>query len=288
MSHGAFRKQPQSMGIMPRSPHLRPAAVLLCCTLSMLLFSTAGAQDSQSPPTAFVQRPLTLPQGVLRAGAAISVVSFGEADIGSAMAAAGALGVTDDVEVGLMPLGLAMSPEAEFTLVGLYGQFRLLDGPVQLAMRLGYARQVLLEEHSLTFSLPIQIGAGPVRLDSGLHVSWLSADSLVGLANPFSLPVYNNHFAGVPLVASLQFHPNLFAGVRTGVGFGDLDQPGDSLFVPLGAHLGSSVRVGDALLDVASVFRFPVFVGSYLDNPVTDFWQLNLEAQVHFQVFTRS
>lgn len=55
--------------------------------------------------------------------------------------------------------------------------------------------------------------------------------------------------------------------------------------MPLGGHLGVSVPAGKQLLDLASVFRYPLLLTTNTDNQVTDLWQMLFEIEVHVGVY---
>ena len=193
-------------------------------------------------PTAFAERPLTLPRGLVRADAIFSGRSaermFGTGR-DSSLHFLGTLGVGlgDDFEGGLVLLPLELVPDTRYEAIGAYGLGRYLGGDVEAGV-FAEARMSFHHEDSIgqtTIALPFLFRIAPaVRLD----------------VVPRFLAVYGDPVETVlalPVTVTVHATATFFAGLETGLtvvdwqdGFGE-DRRGNT-FIPAGIFIGGTLR----------------------------------------------
>jgi hypothetical protein len=176
-----------------------------------------------------------------------------------------------------------------FGLAKLGATYRILDSDstdLGLRARVGASDSEEAGAIHIAAGIPLRIRGEVVSVTTGLDLSLLNLlyyrGPVVGL---MSLPA---NFAvpepGLPLSVDVSFSPNIFAGIRTGMGMSNLSDPARSLFLPLGAQAGASFDPGGAvLLDLVGGFTFPYFYFDEYINP--EVYAVDVSAKVHFQVF---
>jgi hypothetical protein len=290
--------------------------VFACCSLLGLLAAApalAQPADERALPVRFVDRPLTLPKGVLAPELDL-VFSHLELDIFGATAAlnafgpslGGSYGITRDLQVELVPFTLlaatASGGGASQTTV-YYGTFRLgatyrfLDTPVaEIGAHLELDAVGANNAIYLSGGLPIVLHAGHVvRVGTGVTFSGIfptKASGLGGSTDPdlamasvaSPVPLVPGTGPGIPLDLTVQIIDELFVGADTGFGIasfrGSVDK---SCFMPLGFHAGGTVVTDHKpRADIVGSFGFPLFLlGADASLPLTQLWQIGVTTKVY-------
>jgi hypothetical protein len=252
----------------------------LTTTLSGLMIAAALpalAQDGQTGgaaryPTRYADRPLNLPATTLRANLDLSIENTslgalgGGSQLGVGLLGGAAFGVTDQIEVGATFLPLALSPNAKYGDIPLYGQFGITkDLALRLTLNLPAAT-----EFGLTVGGTYAIRADALRVDVGAAFAIRAFD-------PF---VYGLQ---IPVIASYNVMPNLYLSLETGLNTTKFDLIGIPLVVggyytiekggqpmlDLGASFGwrglqgagGFLNFGDAAGDTVDASNFTLLVG---------------------------
>jgi hypothetical protein len=254
-----------------------------------------AADEERAWPTPLVQRPLTLPRGVLRGDADLGyfrVPSAPSAQHVIALNIGAGFGITDDLEAGILLLPFYGEPKAGdywFGHMALYGMYRFIEGDVEVGARV----EVLLPTQTrdqaffgVNLAVPVLLRLNDrVRIDTGLQVAlMISPDVTPGLFSLFEQPIATRNTSGIPVVLNVALAGDYFVGVRTGLAIYDLTAPGDTTAVPLGFHVGTTLSSGqEPLADLALRFEWPAFISSGGANAITaGFWQLTVAANLYF------
>jgi hypothetical protein len=252
-------------------------------------------------PVSIQQRPLTLPRRMLRVDAAVDVYSwefFGRVnDVGFHLGAG--YGVTDDFEVGalLIPVQMLTSGGERHVWFGdmqVHGTYRLTRGPVEVGARvemsLPTSDEIGARAVNMAFGVPVLVRLGTAaRLDTGVQVAvnvhpWREV-ALTGLnifpeLAPVSYPLPMRSNTGIPLILTANVDEHFYVGLRTGMGILDLRDPGDTIYMPLGFHLGGTVAPSGApLADLTMRFEWPFFASQH--GATTDIWQITFGASFY-------
>lgn len=262
-------------------------------------FTTTTAARNTSLPLPLAQRPLNLPRGVLRVDADLSLLRYPSfefdgldvretSDIAFSLNAGAGIGITDDIEAGIMLLPLQLTPDFEYRDIVLYGQYQFLRGNIEMGARLEL--NIPTQSHfGLSLGLPVLIRATDnVRIDTGLQFALFFPDGArAGLYSFYWHPMPTRSTTGIPLIVNFNLTDEVFLGLRTGLGVSDFGNFGDSIFLPLGIQGGYSLPVGDTMLaDFALRFEFPWFIQTGGDDTViTEVWQISASANLHFDLF---
>ncbi|MFO0614860.1 MAG: hypothetical protein U0414_19890 [Polyangiaceae bacterium] len=270
-----------------------PATV---CSIAMMLAapSVAVADDAASAelPVALVERPMTSPQRALtfEAGLSIAMIPFVEPaqPFGSA-AIGGRYGLTDDVTLTATPLSMEGQYGVEFGrfAVGLldrvqHGERAELGAGVELVVDPERGEVVLQPR------IPLSLRFGAIaRVDLGAQMAIRVGD--VGFPTSLAAidPLGVRLLPGIPLDATVQFAPFLFAGIQTGFGIRDLSKAAEHEFAKLGFTAGGTVPVhGAPVLDVIGRFEFPELLSSdpLVDGWLPQLWQAMLTLQAHVRI----
>jgi hypothetical protein len=254
-----------------------------------------AANEERAWPIPLVQRPLTLPRGVLRGDVDLGylrVPSDPSASHVIALNIGAGFGITDDLEAGILLLPFYGEPEAGdywFGHMALYGMYRFIEGDVEVGARLEVQLPTQTRGDAifgLTLGVPVLLRVHDrVRIDTGVQVSLaLSPDVTPGLMSFFAQPIPTRGTSGIPVVVNVALWDDYFVGVRTGLAIYDLTAPGNSTAVPLGFHVGTTLSSGqEPLADLALRFEWPEFVSSGGANAITaGFWQLTVAANLYF------
>jgi hypothetical protein len=252
-------------------------------------------------PVPLQQRPLTLPRRMVRVDASVDVYSwefFGRVtDVGFHLGAG--YGVTDDFELGalLIPvqvLNFDGGREVMFGDMQVQGTYRLIRGPVEVGARVELSLPTSDDYGdrfvSMAFGVPVLVRLGSVaRLDTGVQVAVNvhpgSEVALMGVniypdVAPMSYPLPMRSNTGIPLILTANLEEHFYVGLRTGMGILDLRDAADSLYAPLGFHVGGTVGPSDAAVaDLTVRFEWPFFASRH--GATTDIWQVTFGASVH-------
>jgi hypothetical protein len=236
-------------------------------------------------PLALSQRPLTLPRGTLRVDGSVDLLGplF-------AMQAGAGFGVTDDLEVGALLVPVFVNwgfGGGWFSNMVFYGMHRLTQGRVEVAARADVMVPTDPQEDlwHLTLAVPVLIRAGErVRIDTGVQL----AMALASDANPrlaaVDTDLVNEHplatrgSSGIPLLINVNASDQFYLGLRTGLSIWDFSDARRTLSMPLGVHMGGTVRAARGpLADVTVRFEWP-------ENAFTTFWRLTLAASFYIHL----
>jgi hypothetical protein len=260
---------------------------LMICVLAGLMASlgltyTSPARAGGLEATGgYMKRPLTLPRGRLRIDAAPSdygYMDFGRINNGRGfdiivqpgpevvyLGAGAALGVIDNLEVGLLALPIQMSP-GDFRDLEAYGRYQFLDGKFQLA---GQATMMIPTggQFGIGLGLPAIISLSDrVRIDTGLEFEILTTPGRFNL--------------DIPAAFAFSVTDNIFVGPRTGIRVDDFD----GMAIPLGVFAGGTVA---DIVDISGSFTWNNFLyaGNALDTFNLDYVEITVGATMFLDVF---
>lgn len=250
-------------------------ASLIISLLGLFVLGAPLSASAQSPfPLEYSERPLTINQGMFAIDAGILIEKIqvmtptGNSDPRVSIDAAVAYGVTDDFEVGAVPVHLGLSPDSKFGNPTLYAEYRFLKTAVELGAYLGI--EIPVEDGSnfaLTLGIPALFGlTSTTKIVTGVYLPILFADStIVSLS--------------IPIEFAVNFTPQLFLNIFTGVNMFDLNP--DLLSVPLGVGVGYTLAASAdrPLADISVRFTFPTFLNALGDTVVTDSFQVLIGAR---------
>jgi len=262
---------------------------------------TGMEQDKLKTP--FVERSLVLPEMWVRGqlDASFTHIESGSfASNGGWIDIGGAFGILDDLEVeaalismateevSLSPIGSYITDGADWGMSRLGVTFRFLATDV---VEMG-ARFRFLIDNAATIGfnggLPIMLHAGGVfRLDTGLgfigRVPTNTGNPSFGLVDVNTNPSAPE--AGIPLRMAFQAIDELWFGLNTGFGVGDVADE-ETIFLPLGATVGGTIPIDPVVLDVSGSFNFPTLfmpAAGFDDAKIlSELWQVGLSAKAHF------
>lgn len=288
------------------------AQTMISLCLGMALFSgatvaaaqeIAASAEAQTPaevnpaeegklPIQYVRRPLTLPAMTLAPEVGFSVLKlpdFGRFStdplIGVSLGAS--FGITDDLEVGVTPLPLLVSPEFEYRNPNVNATYRFLPGEFEIGARVRFFIPAQDEtDPVLQMGVPMLLHlSDSFRLDTGVNFSFVFGDEatvgLLGYSDVLSIE------PGVPLRATLQVTDPVFVQAGTGFGIVTFDDAGESFFMPLGVGAGYTIAGEDApIADITARFDFPLFLtpGSSGDAVHGDIYYLGLSGKGYFSL----
>lgn len=190
-------------------------------------------------PRSFVERPLTLPEGVLRISSPRSFVMV-PGGTGSAFRFSTFLnfgvGVMDDWEIGATPFGWTFLTALHDPTV--YTRVRVLSGEVQIALR-GELALPVTDQASAWMNLAVELAWSPN--------AWFRFETAVDYGLHFVSPLQQTIY--VPLRAVFQAGPNSFALTSGAVMYNDADD----FDVPILVRYAHSLSGGfqGPLMDVA-------------------------------------
>jgi hypothetical protein len=282
----------------------------LAAAIVGLALGSAGIAEAQvtgmhldKMKTPFVDRSLVLPEMWVtgQLDASFTHIEFGTAATnGGWIDIGGAFGILDDLEVEAALISIA-TEEGTLSPIGGY----LIDGADWGMSRLGVTFRFLatdvvemggrfrfLIDNNATMgfngALPILLHAGGIfRLDTGVgfigRVPTNGGDPSFGLIDVNTNPSAPE--AGIPLRMAFQAMDELWFGLNTGFGVGDVSTE-ESIFLPLGATIGGTVPIDPLLLDISGSFNFPtLFQPAAAFDELTilsELWQVGLSAKAHF------
>ncbi len=257
-------------------------------------------------PTRYTARPLTLNRFQLRGDGVVLIyrrpdVSIADEDnVASSLALGGAIGITDDFEIGLsgerlgsprnFPLlwpdrgvgegliSLHFSPDFDFGDIPLYARFRFLDEWIQIAAEVG----VLIPANTdaqIRFGVPVRLGfTDAFAIDTGIAFGLVFADSPSDPGDDFFATM------DVPIRILVSPIEALTLGLYTALRFVEFDK--DFFAIPLGFEGIVSMEMGSLLFDFFAGFEWPTFLLPSDDNDKARLgtWIINAGARVHFQV----
>jgi hypothetical protein len=259
-------------------------------------------------PVSLQKRPLSLPRRMVRVDTALDVFSWELSLVGTSTRVdeigfhfGGGYGVTDDFEVGalLVPLQVTAADgdrDVWFGDMVLYGMHRLTRGAVELGARVELSlptntgwdppdRPVVL-----TLGLPVLVRLGEIaRLDTGVQLALVlrpefeSALSGFPVYPPSSYPLPTRSASGVPVVLTVNLDEHVYMGLRTGLSIYDLQDPSETIVMPLGFHFGGTVAPsGKPLADLTMRFEWPYFLTpAWHETVSTDVWQVTFAASFY-------
>lgn len=312
----------------------RPTLALPLAGLMLLsLAATAAAQDDERPPLLegpdgpdgtttdvddstddgmpipLAQRPLTLPEGTLRVDTAFGLThrhegilrlhggSMSEGDIHARLRAGAALGVIEDLEVGLVAVPLILSPDFDYEDVPLYVVYRFMSGDFEMGARMEL-RIPTDTDFGIAFGVPMLIHAGDsFRIDTGVQIGIVvnddgyDDDTRVGLYSfSWPSPIPTQRVLGIPAVFTLNATDALYLGLNTAFGVLDFSTFGDSMFIALGLHGGYTLeRDGTPFMDISGRFQWPTLFAPGEDssddriNP--ERWEAVVGAEIYLDLY---
>jgi hypothetical protein len=252
-------------------------------------------------PVPYVQRPLTLPEMTLAPhfSGGVTHVEFGGFGAGNLinLDAGASFGILDDLTVYAQPLTMLIGTGGGNSEV-YYGTFRLgaiyrflSTEVVDIGGQFEFGATGANDVIHLTGKLPVLLRlADVVRIDTGLAISGyfpINGSAGGGIVSVGTgTTILGPTGAGVPVSASFQLAEPVFLGLDTGFGIASFEEAGDSMFMPLGAHVGGTIASGDRpMVDLVGRFNFPVFLLSADSNPpTTEIWQAGLDARAYFDL----
>jgi hypothetical protein len=255
-------------------------------------------------PVPYVERPLTLPEMTLSPhfSGGLTHVEFGGLGGGAVnlinLDAGASFGILDDLTVYAQPLTMLIGVADGGSEVW-YGTFRLgaiyrflSTEVVDIGGQFEFGATGASDTIHLTGKLPVLLRfADLVRIDTGLALSGYFSTQGGGAAGGLaqigtgSTPLGPNG-AGIPVSVSFQLAEPVFLGLDTGFGIADFEDAGDSMFMPLGAHVGGTIASDDRpIVDLVGRFNFPAFlVSGDPEPPLTEIWQVGLDARAYFDL----
>jgi len=159
-----------------------------------------------------------------------------------------AFGLTKDWEAGALFIPFRIAPDFTFSSITVFitrgFRFENWDIGVRLLFQTPYKNSQGERVWQLNPTVPFLYRGGAFRFDAALLVPFASRDWRVGLS--------------VPLRASLNFDPHLFAGLETGFFKANFNAANDAT-VPLGALVGYTALFGSRVVDFTGVFSWDHF-----------------------------
>jgi len=208
------------------------------------------------------------------------------------------MGIIDDLSVEVVPVSIYHAVASVDTPFGTFSAddtdyhyfmagatYRFLEGDVDMGARFRFA----IDSSPNIYFNPgflVRLRGEVVRLDTGLEMMLLVHDygSLVAHDDVvFGFGGFGQHVstprAGVPVELALQLADPIYLGLNTGLGIGDITEPGDSIFMPLGWGAGATIESdGQPVVDIDAGFSFPLFLlGALEDQPLEELWQLGFK-----------
>lgn len=168
------------------------------------------------------------------------------------------VGLTDNLEVGLLALPLLLVPDTHYRDPVLHGTYRFTRGELEAGVFLGFDLPID-DELDVTGGIPLVLHVGNnarVDLAALLHVRF-DDNSPVDLMFPFEL--------------AINVSPRLFLGPETGIVIADLDE----VLVPLGFFVGYTLG---KLGDLRGEFRLPSIENAF------DRFQILFRAELFFDL----
>lgn len=253
-------------------------------------------------PVRHGDRSLNLPERVIRGGGTFRIVHNGFAspnDTLVSLSLGGAMGITDDVEVGIdgerlgnrhavidssdfdfIPEGLlplALTPDFEFGDIPVYGRFHLSgsdDRTIDVALEAGLLVPV---QTDFTIWAAVLVRARAFTnwtFDTGMQIDLRFGDDT---DNDPHLTLW------APISAIWQVADPVFLAIRSGLSWRDFDD----IILPLGFEFGYTIASGERpLMDVLLGFGFPAFLvpTSDGDRAPTNVWQITIGGRVFLPI----
>lgn len=258
--------------VTPATAHTEPVSTL----------GYAPHRAQQRYPNAYVDRSLTLAEGVLSPLASLSIShATPAAGTGEALSLGGDVamdyGIVDWLEVGADLAPVSLWPSAAYFDPSLRATARFLSGGIEMGFRVtGWLPVRSGESFALGLGLPVLIHLmGYGRLDLTPTFRFDFTDPIVAT------------FA-VPAALAFNLGQYVFVGASSGVFF-RLDRPDSSLGVPLGFFAGGTA-MGESgpIVDVTGRFTWPSLYRSWISpagtashTEDTDAWVVSLDARFY-------
>jgi hypothetical protein len=221
------------------------AAACASAVLLPVFWSGSAQAQSREVGTTYVERPLVLPQGVLRIDAGprrpfdpgqvwdTGQLQFHINKDGQDLAflvPGAAYGVVDKLEVGAV-WPLLISPDLDLADISLYGKYQLQKGQVDIA---GYAELLIPIESDFQVNVGVPVYlhlSDTLRLETGGFLRLIFGDDVTAILT-------------APLALSAQISPDVFLGPELAIAIVDFD----GVDVPLGIFGGYTLRDGGRTL----------------------------------------
>jgi hypothetical protein len=295
---------------------MRSTTALAAGLATLALATNTLAQDPPAPtptpagdgalPVAYAQRPLTLPEMTISPEMNVQVSHFevgGSGFFGGAinvffLEVGGSFGIMDDLMVEARPLGfVAGDVDTDYSRFQIGATYRFLKEPLEMGARFRFQIDNGGNLY-LNPGLPMRIHAGDaVRIDTGVEFtgflptgggdpSALIAGVHTDFLRPSGFFLLPSVEAGIPFDIAFNIVDEVFLGLSTGYGIGDLSEPADASFMPLGFFVGGTVPGEKGpLVDIGGSFGFPYFlIGSNDENPTTELWAVGVTARGFIQL----
>jgi hypothetical protein len=258
--------------VTPRTARAEPVATL----------GYAPHRAQQRYANAYVDRPLTLAEGVLSPYASLGLAhQTPGTGAGESLSLVGDVamdyGIVDWLEVGADLAPVSLWPSAAYFDPSLRATARFLSGGIEMGFRVtGWIPVRSGESFALGLGLPVRIHLmGYGRLD-------LTPTFLFDFGDPIVARF------SVPAALAFNLGQYVFVGASSGVSF-RLDRPDSSLAVPLGFFAGGTA-MGESgpIVDVRGGFGWPSLYRSWI-SPAgtashtvdTDAWVVSLDARFY-------
>lgn len=254
---------------------MKRASWILAIASGLAALSPSWAQaQSADVGAVYVERPLVLPEGILRIDAGPrrpysggQVWSGGQLQFQindfqdfAFLVPGVAYGIVDRVEVGAV-WPLMISPDLDLSDLSLYGKYELALGQVDFAAY-GEVRIPIESDLELTAGVPVYVHLNnTMRLDTGGFLRLVFADDV-------------NVLLTAPLGLMIQATPDIFVGPELAIEIFDFDE----VNVPLGVIGGYTLRDGGRTLGDL----FARFAIVDLDEGF-DFVRLDFGAEFYFE-----
>jgi hypothetical protein len=243
-------------------------------------------------PKSYSPRPLTLQKGMIRANGIFTVWDDG-VDTIFGMTLGGAIGVTDDLELGINNyrvgsslqqryeglVAVVFAPNAGFGDIPVYGRYRFVDRD-----KLDVAGDLIFVIPSNTsFALE---GAVPLRVKPNDR---LSIDTGVEVRGTFGSSKRAD--VRIPAIVNYNFSDRAFISGETGVWFVNLGKnfdtataDGEGIDIPVGFRAGGTWKKEDKhLIDLFAGFAFPALIEAGTSRKTVEFgiWDIFVGVAFH-------
>lgn len=229
--------------------------MLRAALIALLLPLTAFAEDG-GWPIEIIKRPPTLPSGMLRLqldaslrfferGGGMMMQSETETDIGLAVGAG--YGITNDFEIGAAYGFIADEGDLEGQL-SVYGEYKFLDGTVDVAGTGGLVYDLASESGALLLGAEVQFEIG-----DRFAIYTPGYQLAIGIFNDGDTPIS----LALPVGIRVQFTPQIFGFAQTTVATIGIKDSGDSsLLDDVSLLVGAFYSVSNKL-DLGAALSIP-------------------------------
>jgi len=256
--------------------HFARWAALSLATAGAAIPARARADEPPPVPVRIVDRPLTLPAGVLRGDLVGGHLAVGPVNAVYATLSGG-YGLTRDLELDATVLPVPLAPAFQYGSPAVSATYRFLDGrSLELGGTLGATWiapvTAAYQEVTLTPAVPALVHLGSIRIDAAIAVP-------VTLGGPSAQVGLS-----VPLSVTFELSGPAYLGATTGFGVQTFAFF-SSAYSPVGAFVGDAFPLGcRALLDVRAAVDLPeVIMPALHGGLVTNDYEVDLLATIYWE-----